>query len=65
MIGPRLSPRRKANQEWQAPYGTTHDEVDMSLMGADVCSHCAQDSKGWGFLPSMSMDEGFNNGGMD
>ena len=40
-----------------------YDEA-MSLMRGDVCSLCAQASKGWGFLPSVCMEEGFNNGGM-
>ena len=37
----------------------------MSLMDGDVCSRCAQASNRWGFLPSVYMDEVFNNGGMD
>ena len=38
VIGLRLSPSKKENQEWWAPYGITHDEVDMCLMDGDVCS---------------------------
>ena len=37
-IAPRLSPQKEENQEWQASYGITHDEVDVSLMDGDVCS---------------------------
>ena len=43
----------------------SHDVEAMFLMRGDVCSRCAQASKGWGFLPNVCMEEGFNNEGMN
>ena len=45
--------------------GITYDNEAMSLMEGDVFSHCAQASNRWGFSPSVCMDEGFSNGGME
>ena len=42
-----------------------HDDESMPLMIGDVCSCCSQASNRWGFLLSVHMDEGFNNGGME
>ncbi len=55
----------ESRQKMVSSSSVSYDDKAMSLMGGDVCSHCAQASKGWGGgLLSVCMNEGFNNGVM-